>query len=63
MKSFNIDWLVACIAVACVITACVLSGCGGGQATAEEIAQHDADMQAATRATIQKPDCSTGACK
>lgn len=41
-----------------VLLACLVTACGGGQATPEEIAQHDADMQAvANMKTIQPVQC------
>ena len=45
----------------CAVLAALLPGCGGGNATAEEIAQHDADMQTAAlldRKTIQPVACA-----
>jgi hypothetical protein len=34
-----------------------LPACGGGQLTAEEIAQHDADLQALKTMTTQPVNC------
>lgn len=42
----------------------ILSGCGGGQMTTDEIAQHDADVQALAHMTIQPVNCAaSGVCK
>lgn len=64
----NVDWEVAIIALICGLVALAVAGCGGGQATAEEIAQHDADVQALALTqgktmTIMPVNCSTGVCK
>jgi hypothetical protein len=40
-----------------LLLAFLLAGCGGGSLTAEEIAQHDADMQAMK--TIQPVVCDS----
>lgn len=58
----------ACLlAAAALLVILALSGCGGGDpATAEEIAQHDADVQAMALQhdkTILPVSCANGACK
>jgi hypothetical protein len=54
----NIDEKVAIIAIVLGAIGLTMAGCGGGQATAEEIAQHDADVQAQARMTIMPIQCA-----
>lgn len=46
-----------------LLLACALAACGGGQLTADEIAQHDADMQALKNMSTQPVSCASGVCK
>lgn len=58
--TFRTLGLALCLVALCAAST-LLAGCGGGNATAEEIAQHDADMQTAAlldRKTIQPVACA-----